>query len=51
MHVAHRAAAWPLWPAMEPAHFAYIGRTPHEAEAEAEPLVAGASFVKAKAKA
>eukprot|EP00964_Phaeocystis_antarctica_P154617 scaffold123436_cov60-Phaeocystis_antarctica.AAC.1 len=42
-HVAHRAAAWPLWPALQPAHFVYIGRTPqhththtHEGEAEAE---------------
>ena len=66
-HVAHRAAAWPLWPALQPAHFVYIGRTPQhththerkgereaeaEAEAEGEPLVvAGASHAKAKTKA
>ena len=55
VHVAHRAAAWPLWPALQPAHFVYIGRTPqhtHEGEGEGEPLVvAGAGHAKAKTKA
>ena len=58
--MAHRAAAWPFWPALQPAHFAYIGRKPHgaevkggaEGEAEGKPLVvAGASRANAKEKA